>query len=604
MNRYLRCLFALALIMFAVLIAGSVFAESITVYTGEGSRTGELCVNDCYVYVAFDNDDVAIASYIAKDSVADIAASFPDKNVIGIMSWAFTIKPNSYCGIEKYTVNGQRYECCTKVKKVIIPDTVRFIQDDAFDNNVIEDINIPSSLALMGHGAFANNKIAVLPELPDGCKLGNGAFYGSSAKTIAIPDSYTEISGMCFWASRANSYNISSTVKVIGEKAFSSSQVKKIDLPEGVTTIRDSAFEKCTNLSEITLPNTLTTIEQRAFVDCTALKSIIIPNGITKIEDQTFCGCKKLTSVSIPQSINYISDSAFAECPNTLSLTVIAGSYAAQWAEEHKIKTNIIVPVDAIELSSTRIILIKGKTFTLKGTVSPETASNKKVIWKTSDEKIATVNNGTIKGIANGECDILCKATDGSGVHAVCHVEVRTDVKRVAINEKQVTLLVGASAEYTTAKLTYTIAPEDAYWQDVTWTSSDEETVTVAADGTVKGRKSGKAIITALSTQPDSKAKAQATIIVQQAVTGIELDAGIINLEAGKKVAIKATVLPDNATNKKLEWTSSDENIATVNAQGCVTGISTGEAVITAKSIDGSEIMASCNVIVFQKTVE
>ena len=172
-------------------------------------------------------------------------------------------------------------------------------------------------------------------------------------------------------------------------------------------------------------------------------------------------------------------------------------------------------------------------------------------------------------------------------------------VKSIAINEKQVVLLVGAAEGLASARLTCTVTPEDASWQDVIWASSNEEIATVSPDGTVLGVAPGKVKITAVSTQPDSKAKAEVQVTVQQAVTGIDLDSESLRIPVKKSMKIRAEVSPENAANRKVVWSSSDENIAKVSEQGAVQGVAAGDAVITAVSMDGSEVSASCRVTVY-----
>ena len=172
-------------------------------------------------------------------------------------------------------------------------------------------------------------------------------------------------------------------------------------------------------------------------------------------------------------------------------------------------------------------------------------------------------------------------------------------LRNIVINEKQVVLLVDASKDLAETKLTYSVTPEDATGQDVIWSSSREEVATVSADGTVTGVAPGKAVITAASAQPESRLKAQIQVTVQQAVTGITPEEESVRIPVKRNVTVKMAVSPDNAANKKLVWSSSDENIAKVSAQGTVTGISAGEAVIMATADDGSGISASFKVTVY-----
>ena len=115
-------------------------------------------------------------------------------------------------------------------------------------------------------------------------------------------------------------------------------------------------------------------------------------------------------------------------------------------------ETNDIQITD-IFLSSTELIVLKGKSTIIKADIKPANAKNKKLEWSSSDESIATVVNGQISGKQNGECDIVCKATDGSEIVAACHVTVKTEVKKIELTEKKVKLLIGSTNEVARAQL-------------------------------------------------------------------------------------------------------------------------------------------------------
>ena len=258
-------------------------------------------------------------------------------------------------------------------------------------------------------------------------------------------------------------------------------------------------------------------------------------------------------------------------------------------AEENKIT--------GISISESEAVVYTGKSFTLKTTIEPANAKNKKVEWESSDEQIATVTNGRINGKQNGECDIICRALDGSGVEATCHVIVKTEVKNITIHEKQIAVMVGSTDEANTAQLTYTVNPEEASWKDVVWSSSDENIATVDADGVIKGVSKGRATVYAASTQPDKKVRAQVQVTVNQAVESIEAVDSVV-VQANKTSSVKATVIPSTASNKKIEWISEDESIASVNQNGIIRGKSYGRTTVVAKAADGSNITHKIDVLV------
>ena len=175
------------------------------------------------------------------------------------------------------------------------------------------------------------------------------------------------------------------------------------------------------------------------------------------------------------------------------------------------------------------------------------------------------------------------------------------NAKKITINEKNVTLLVGASPELTRAQLTHTVTPEDCVWQDVLWASYDPKIAKVNQKGVVQAIAPGKATIVAVSRQPgDANVnRGQIQVVVSQAVESIETETTELTVAIGKNGKIKTTVLPENAGNRKLTWFSENEEIATVK-NGQVTGKAPGVTVITAKATDGSDVSAAIRVTVIR----
>ena len=164
----------------------------------------------------------------------------------------------------------------------------------------------------------------------------------------------------------------------------------------------------------------------------------------------------------------------------------------------------------------------------------------------------------------------------------------------VTISPENPTVLVGE-----TVKLTAKAEPEIKKWN---WTSGDESVATVNDRGVVTGVSEGSVTITVVA---DDKRKASESVSVtvqpgiQQGVPveSIALNKSTLTLKENQSETLASTVLPENATNKNVEWSSSDDAIAKVE-NGTVTAVKKGQAVITAKSIDGSEKSAVCNVTV------
>ena len=160
----------------------------------------------------------------------------------------------------------------------------------------------------------------------------------------------------------------------------------------------------------------------------------------------------------------------------------------------------------------------------------------------------------------------------------------------INLNKEELTLTVGA-----TETLTATVTPSDTT-DTVAWSSDKPEVATVDSTGKVTAVASGKAIITAKA----GEQSASCAVTVNEAtptpvpVASIELNKTALTLEVGKNETLTATVKPDNAEDKTVTWTSSDETVATVE-NGKVTAVKAGTATITAKA---GEQSASCAVTV------
>lgn len=144
-----------------------------------------------------------------------------------------------------------------------------------------------------------------------------------------------------------------------------------------------------------------------------------------------------------------------------------------------------------------------------------------------------------------------------------------------------------------TQSLTVTVTPENATDKTVTWSSSDESVATVV-DGTVTAVKAGTAVITATAS---NGMEATCTVTVTPATvlaTSISLNETEVTRSVGATVQLTATVLPDDATDKSVTWSSSDGSVATVDDNGLVKLVGHGSAVITATTADGSDLSASC----------
>ena len=266
-----------------------------------------------------------------------------------------------------------------------------------------------------------------------------------------------------------------------------------------------------------------------------------------------------------------------------------------------KAKANV-TEVNGVSLNKNSTTIKVGNTETLTATVSPSDATCKYVTWTTSDKTIATVDeNGKVTGIKKGSATIKVETADGDYT-ATCDVTISEDedptveVTGVSLNKQETTIKVG-----NLERLIATIEPNNATNKNVTWSSSNKTIATVDSNGVVTGVKKGKAKITA--TTEDGNHTATCNVTIEEAppttisVTGVSLNKNETTIEKGKTETLVATVTPENATNKKVTWTSNQEEIATVDSNGVVTGVKKGTAKITVTTEDGNHT-ETCNVTV------
>ncbi|MBQ7571931.1 MAG: DUF4979 domain-containing protein [Bacteroidaceae bacterium] len=167
-------------------------------------------------------------------------------------------------------------------------------------------------------------------------------------------------------------------------------------------------------------------------------------------------------------------------------------------------------------------------------------------------------------------------------------------------------LIVGEQVQ-----LGYTLQPEDATFQSVVWTSSDESVATVTADGRIEAlseRGLGYTIVTVAPTGMYAGSGVLSTLKVKvaahlQQASEIHLSAATTEVYEGEQTALTYAIEPEATTYRTLAWTSSDESVATVDSKGVVTGVSTGgtatkTVTITGTAMDGSGVSASTTITV------
>lgn len=231
-----------------------------------------------------------------------------------------------------------------------------------------------------------------------------------------------------------------------------------------------------------------------------------------------------------------------------------------------------------------------GDTFTLTPSAHEGHELPKDIIWNSSDkEKVTVDSEGKVTGIALGEAIISATASvNGKEAKASCKVTViPIPAQSIDLGLENMTLLLGQSYQ-----LKANVYPENTTNQEITWTSSAPDIVSVDAGGTVTAIMEGEASITATCGTASATCKVTVSPITP---SSIELNVIDMVLYIGQSETLQAIVRPPNTTYPTVTWQSDDPSVATVSSNGQVTGIKEGTALITATC---GNVSASCQVTV------
>ena len=254
----------------------------------------------------------------------------------------------------------------------------------------------------------------------------------------------------------------------------------------------------------------------------------------------------------------------------------------------------VIQPVTRLTLTAPAKSVAIGGTIQLTPVYAPENATRQQVTWVSANEQIATVDeNGVVTGLKRGTARITATAADGSNIRANISVQVTQSAEEITLDKPELTIDVGRNAV-----VKATVMPKDTNNKKVVWSSSDESIATVDKQGRIKAVALGDCEITC-SSEEIGTVQAKAVVHVQQPVKKVTFSPApaVYNDETAQ---LTWTIEPENASNPKLTFVSSNEKILTVDENGVVTGVSGGEATVTATTTDGSRRQAKIKVKVMQ----
>ena len=383
------------------------------------------------------------------------------------------------------------------------------------------------------------------------------------------------------------------SVTSIGNNAFQGcTGLNSVTILNAVTTIGNSAFNGCNGLTLVAIPNSVKTIGDYAFYGCNGLNSVIIPNSVTKIGNSAFQGCRGLTSVTIPNSVTWIGSAAFNGCISLNSVTIpnsvtTIGSYVFNGCNGLNSVTltgygawyqNNILPI-----SNLRTVNIGcGITYLGDFGFAPD-------VVNCYAEVPPTCSSNTFSSY-DGELHVPITST-------VAYVTADywqnfTNLNIDIIDKITLSQTEAALIQHEELQLVATATPNNSA---IIWSSTNQNVAVVDNNGKVTAAGQGECDICAtLATNPAVYASCHITASYPE-ITALSLNKDSIEFgDAGEAFTLIATTTPANS-GPKPTWTSSDETVATVDANGLVTATGQGECDITATVLNQS---ATCHVTV------
>ena len=519
---------------------------------------------------------------------------------------------------------------CTGLTAIDIPNSVQTIYNSAFNGcSGLTSVNIPSSVTSLCYCAFNGctaltdvySYITDISSIYTGSSVFNLSSqdyadrtlhvpYGTSAAYQAEPKwsqyfgsivemdapviSFADanVKALCVqnWDTEGDGeLNVveAAAVTSIGTVFKSKTNITSFDELQyftGLTEIPAQAFGSCKNLTSITIPSNVTTIGSSAFSYCSGLTSIDIPNAVTSIGSSAFAYCSGLTSLSIGSAVTTIGQNAFISCSGLAAIKVAGGNTVY----DSRDYCNAL-----IETASNTLLL------GCKNTVIPNTVTDiGYAAFRSSGLTSITIPNSVtyIGEWAFGNCTGLTAIDIPNSVQTIYNSAFNGCSGLTSVNIPSSVTSLCYCAFNGCAALTdvysYITDISSIYTGSSVFNLSSQD----YADRTLHVPYG-----TSAAYQAEPKWSQFFGSIVEMdpvCAESIELDKTEAIVFSGETLQLTATVLPDNAYNKAVAWSSSDPSVAAVDDKGLVIGVNEGTATITAMTIDDSDLSATCIVTV------
>ena len=512
-------------------------------------------------------------------------------------------------------VESGAFKDCTQVNKLVLAEGVSYLGAEAFGGcENIKSIMIPRSLRSVGasgengpfgaglvSASFAARTRSIADGLFRGCSLledvamprtvseiGGNAFRGCiSLEKLQMPDSLYSIGGYAFYGcEKLKEIAWEEDLQVVGEYAFyGCASLEKAPLPSQLRNLGRYAFYGCSGLTEVSFGKELKKIESYSFYG-TNLKQVNLPYKISSIESLAFAGNTGLNTITIPANTTDIAGNALDGVTGTV-VGGAAGSAAESFAQDQGYAFQDGIAAKQLTYKEEEVTMAVGARKLLELEVSPFHMTDQ-IVWESEDGEVATitVDEGDpaiaqVHAKGAGQTKIVAKA---GSLTAVCTVNVGKYVTSITIDPSyaNITEIPG------NVQLEASVYPRDAENGELVWKSSNENVATVSQDGLVASVGNGMARITAATSDNTVRSSCFVKVNVYVPVERVDIFEQELLL-TGKERKLEASVLPANATNQEVVWSSSDETVAVVDNQGIVTPVAEGTAEVKAEAKDGGQ---------------
>ena len=501
---------------------------------------------------------------------------------------------------------------CAKTTALTLPDSVIWVDAEAFDNVTAATVYIPES----ARDHIIPASLEALEALND-----KPGFAVEELSTV-------ELSSVSLY-SAGEAISGSTQILDAGDTLALTAAVSPEGAPDGVTwSSSDETVATVSSAGVVTALGaggaqiTVTTVALKELTHLTDSCAVQVRPRAEQIllspEDDTASlipgGTLSLSASVLPEDANQslvwsVSDSDVlslsASAGGEVTVTALAAGSATVTAASARYgdvsvscAVTVSVPVTGVTLGGEDFSLnlsgAVGETKQLTASVQPADATNSRVFWSSSDETVATVSSaGLVTAVGKGTAVITVTTADG-GFTAARTVTVVALVTDVSVTPPALTVEKDRSASLTAAVL-----PEYANDHSVTWTSSNESVAVVDQNGSVTGVSPGTVIITATANDASGERAECAVEVIPVQVRSLTLSAETLTVSAHKSEQLQIVdVSPSDAADRSVTWSSSNDTVATVDSTGKVTGVAMGTAIITATANGGSGVAAVCEVTV------